>query len=66
MATSLHKPGRPSGTHRLVSQARSIVLNVFKYFDDAKKDPIDVVMKKTSEATKVSQPVIQKIRTAKN
>ena len=58
-----HTSGRPSGAQRLVSQARNIVLNVFNYFDYEKRDPIDVVTKKTSDATKVSESVIQKIRT---
>ena len=52
----------PPLTVRLVSQARNVVLNVFKYFEKDKNEPVDEVLKKTSEATKVSQAVIYKIR----
>ena len=53
--------GRPAGAPRLVSQARNIVLNVFKYFESDKEKQMQDVMKQTSEATKVSQSLINKI-----
>lgn len=55
--------GRPAGTTALVSQARNIVLNVFRYFDNKDKTVlIQEIVRRTSEATNVSQSVINKIR----
>ena len=60
-ASAPRASGRPAGTSRLVSQARNIVLHVFKYFKD-KEEKTEEALKKTSEATKVSQALISKIR----
>ena len=62
MASAPRSCGRPLGTSRLASQARNIVLNVFKHFEKEKAEPTENVVKKTSEATKISQAVINKIR----
>ena len=56
-ATPGNIPGRPTGSHRLASQARNIVLSVFKFFDKDSTEPVEDVMKKTSEATNVSLSV---------
>ena len=55
-----HKRGRPVGASRLVAQARNIVHNVYKYFDDQFNDtPVQDIVKMTSEATGVSQSLVQ-------
>ena len=64
MASATANPGRPHGAHRLVSQARNMVLAVFHYFRKQNlEEPIKETIKKTSEATQVSQAVVNKIRT---
>ena len=62
MAASANSRGRPTGSFRLVSQARNIVYNVVTYFDKEKSELIEVPLKKTAEATKVSLPLVRKIR----
>ena len=56
--------GRTRGQPRLVSQARNIVMNVYKFFKrQGGYDHIDEVDIKTAEATQVK---VRTIRTIKN